>query len=109
MWPEQDDKSKEETSKKAVAEELTDIVMGYDFFAAKEKVSDVRYMVEELNEFHYGAFSSNEKREELREYFQGLSEYSNGEEAREAFRMAVKLVDDMGAKTLTEPGPGQDR
>ncbi|MFA5485265.1 MAG: hypothetical protein WC260_03400 [Candidatus Pacearchaeota archaeon] len=98
-----------EEKKQKAAERLTDIVMAYDFYAAKETVSDVRYMVEELNEYHYDAFTSKEKQERLKTYFSGLRETSDTEDAKLAFTDALNVVDKISAATLEQSEGKKER
>ena len=89
-----------EEEKLKAAERLTDIVMGYDFFAAKEDISDVRFMVEELTEYHYGAFTSKEKQENLKDYFEGLRDTTDNDDARLAFEDALNVLERIEVTTI---------
>lgn len=79
---------------KHAVERLTEIVMSYDFYDVANTVPDVRYVVEELNEYHYNALQSEQEYGKLHRYFEEMQKAApEGTEEYDDYKDALDILE----------------
>lgn len=88
---------------KDTVEYLTNMVMIYDFHDVIHCVSDVREMVEELNEYHYRALTSLPEHSELMAYFEDMyREAAPDSEEHQEFANVITVLEEAKERIIEQ-------